>query len=136
VNDLSRYLARSENDATNPNAPRARARPLNGVKQANQVLQRNPGIDGYMLKRDAVRQEPELILFAGGLQKLVFQFRAELERVKGPLPPPIDDSAIGSRPVRLVGGGRTLHTLNPTNLSDFRTVGDDRATGRARAQSF
>jgi len=55
--DLNTYLQRPVNDA-------------NDALAAQAVLARAGNCDGYMLERDAVRAQPEYVLFAAGLAKL------------------------------------------------------------------
>lgn len=123
VTDLSTYLENNGYPQTD----------INGVDEANKVLSLNAGIDGYKLDRDAVRDEPEIILFNDGLGKLSFVFKSELhseeEIAHG------DDSDLGHRR-RLRAGGKVIHTANPLDLSDFQTESDDKMTGHQRRYSF
>jgi hypothetical protein len=122
VNDISLYLQANGHAATN----------VNGTAEALIILGLNGGAVGYYVQADAVRGEPEIILFAGGMANLASRFRAELESEE---PPDFkDDMAIGGRR-KLKGGDRVLHTANVDDLVDFRTEGD-RGGGRARSSSF
>lgn len=121
VADLSAYQQANNGPATN----------INGVAEANFVHQSSPGSDGYMLTRDAVRGEPEYILFATGIANIQSLFKSSLDTVEPQLFG--DDSDIGKRR-RLVANGQTIHTADVNDLADFRTTAD--TPGRARSQSM
>jgi nucleoid-associated protein YgaU len=110
---------------TNHNPPR------NDNAAAGQIRAHHPGVHGYLLDRDLVREEPEYILFDEGLANIAPQFRSELERRVDPRFH--DDTDVGGgRNVHFGPRGRTLHDFREGRLGSFRTRGDDVDGPRSR----
>lgn len=100
-------------DCADLNAHLGRAAGINDVAAANLVLAAHPGIDGYMLEADAVRRQPEYVLFAPGLAKL----RREAQLPFTEKPTRWDQGPGEDRPRRHTYQGQTFGVLKGIDYS-------------------
>ncbi len=109
----------------------------NGVEQAELIYGLSPPrTDGYLLERDAVRQEREIVLFWGGIRKITKTYVASMPaRYRQE---PIQSAHAGDLAVEveyrtLLAGGQPVFEANLRNLGEFQKVGDK---GRSRPRAF